>query len=177
MIPRGGFDTLRSAGGDKVTPTKRQAGKVARINRERRRLRGENELPDTPPGSEDDLEDIVNTIVGHHRGDNEVRLALRELAAGLLAAWRDQTQSPTAISAVKSLEAVRHAAIELAEALSTLPKFLRVFMEDRYTGASRWDPQKRTMIRLDLGALPGQAALHLLAQTAQDQLESWPSCP
>ena len=131
-----------------------------------------SDLPDAPSGSDDDLEDIVNTIVGHHRGDSEVRLAMRELAADFLAAWRDQIQSPTAISAEKSLEAVRHAAIELAEALSTLPKFLRVFVEDRYTAASRWDQQKRTMVRLDLGALPGQAALHLLAQTAQDHLET-----
>jgi hypothetical protein len=174
MIARGGFGTLPSAGGDNAAPTKRQAGKIARINRASGdALEVKNDLPDSPPGSDDDLEDIVNTIVGHFRGDNEVRLAIRELAAGLLAAWRDQTQSPTATSAEKSLEAVRHAAIGLAEALSALPEFLRVLMETWYTAASRWDPEKRAIVRLDLGALPREAALYGLAQAVQHQLESW----
>jgi hypothetical protein len=46
-------------------------------------------------------------------------------------------------------------------------------METWYTAASRWDPQKRAIVRLDLGALPREAALHGLAQAAQHQLESW----
>lgn len=131
-----------------------------------------NGLPDSPTGSDDDLSDVVNTIVGHQRGDAEVARIVRNLAIGFLEGWRRQVKSPKPTEAVALLEAVARTAADLANTMSALPEFLRILIQDRYALAARWDPMNHALVRLNL-PVPTEESLSVLAKVARDQIAFW----
>jgi hypothetical protein len=80
-------------------------------------------LPDSPPGTDGDLREIVRLILG--RGGGELRhpfaARVRQLAAGTLGYLRDCRASPNAAPALKRLERVAAQARGLVGAINALP--------------------------------------------------------
>jgi len=97
---------------------------MARPSKQRRR-RQPIVLPDRPPGGDEELAIILETIVGHRKGDKEVEERIRKLADDFLQALRLQESAPTARQLKTKLEDIVRLCGDLAAAVDDLPDFIR----------------------------------------------------